>query len=123
VCSSDLKWKIVIGHHPVYAYTEKGESERTDMQQQLGVLLEKYGANAYICGHIHSFQHLKPKGKKVHYFVNSSAAQARPVEKIEASLFCISDPGFTACSFNKRKSTFYFINHKGECVYSYVIKK
>ena len=119
--SSTAKWKIVIGHHPIHAGTDKSESERTDMQSSVGVLLEKCGADIFISGHIHNFQHLRPAGTKVHYVVNSSASQSRPVEKIDDILFSNSDPGFTVLSMNKKTCEFFFINHKGECVYSYTI--
>jgi 3',5'-cyclic AMP phosphodiesterase CpdA len=117
------RWKIVIGHHPVYADTEKGESERTDMQKRVGTILEKRKADVYICGHIHNFQHIKPEGNSVNYIVNSSASASRKVNKIEGTLFCNPDPGFTACSVTKENFTFLFITSKGEAVYNYSIKK
>ena len=36
---SQARWKIVIGHHPLYAYTDKEDSERSDMRQALEALL------------------------------------------------------------------------------------
>ncbi len=39
---SDDNWKIVIGHHPVYADTDKSESERADMQKRVGTIPGKY---------------------------------------------------------------------------------
>lgn len=120
--SSNDRWKIVIGHHPVYSYTEKAESERTDMQKRVGVILEKRKADVYICGHIHNFQHLKPEGKSVNYIVNSSASQSRKANKTDGTLFCSSDPGFTLCSVTKENFIFSFINHKGEAIYKYTVK-
>jgi hypothetical protein len=43
-CSAE-KWKIVIGHHPVYAGTEKEESERAELQAHLAPLLERRGVD------------------------------------------------------------------------------
>ena len=117
------RWKIVIGHHPVYADTDKEESERTDMQKRVGTILENRKADVYVCGHIHNFQHLKPEGKSVNYIVNSSASLARKVKKIDGTIFCNPDPGFTICSVTRKSFTFYFINNKGETIYNYVIKK
>ena len=121
--TSKYKWKIVIGHHPVYADTDKEEAERTDMQKRVGVILENRKVDVYICGHIHNFQHIKPEGKSVNYIVNSSASESRKVNKISGTLFCNPDPGFTVCSVTATNFTFSFINHKGETVYNYVIKK
>lgn len=120
---SDDCWKIVIGHHPVYADTEKSESERTDMQKRVGTILENRKADIYFCGHIHNFQHIKPEGKSVNYIVNSSASSSRKVNKINGTLFCNPDPGFTVCSATRKAFTFCFINNKGETVYNYTINK
>jgi len=121
--SSNDRWKIVIGHHPVYADTEKAITERTDMQKRLGTILENRKADLYICGHIHNFQHLKPEGKTVNYIVNSSASESRKVNRTEGTLFCNPNPGFTLCSVTKANFTFFFIDHTGATVYKYSIKK
>ncbi len=121
--SSNDRWKIVIGHHPVYADTEKEESERTDMQKRVGMIIENRKADVYICGHIHNFQHIKPEGKRVNYIVNSSASQSRNVNKTDGTLFCNPDPGFTLCSVTKKNFSFSFINHKGETIYKYILRK
>jgi DNA repair exonuclease SbcCD nuclease subunit len=121
--SSKDRWKIVIGHHPVYADTEKEESERTDMQKRLGTIIENRKADVYICGHIHSFQHIKPEGKSVNYIVNSSASQSRNVNKTDGTLFCNPNPGFTLCSVTNKNFSFSFIDHKGETIYKYILKK
>jgi DNA repair exonuclease SbcCD nuclease subunit len=121
--SSKDRWKIVIGHHPVYADTEKEESERTDMQKRLGTIIENRKADVYICGHIHNFQHIKPEGKSVNYIVNSSASQSRNVNKTDGTLFCNPNPGFTLCSVTKKNFSFSFIDHKGETIYKYILKK
>ncbi len=121
--TSNDHWKIVLGHHPVYADTQKEENERTDMQKRVGVILENRKADLYICGHIHNFQHLKPAGKTVNYIVNSSASQSRKVNKTDGTIFCNPDPGFTVCSVTPESFTFFFVNHKGENVYKYILKK
>lgn len=122
VVSKD-RWKIVIGHHPVYAATEKDEDERADMQNRIAPILEKRGADLYVCGHIHNFQHIKHASHQVNYVVNSSASKSRTVNPIDGTLFCSGDPGFTVCSLSKTDATLYFVNHKKETIYQYTIKK
>ncbi|MDR2496202.1 MAG: metallophosphoesterase [Tannerellaceae bacterium] len=117
------KWKIVIGHHPAYADTKKNEDERRDMQQRLAPLLEKHGVDVYFCGHIHNFQHIRPASSKVNYVVNSSGSLARKVSAIDGTIFCSSDAGFTVCSVDNQSFKFFFINHKGETIYSYAVVK
>jgi 3',5'-cyclic AMP phosphodiesterase CpdA len=120
---STEKWKIVIGHHPVYAETKKEEAERTDMQSRLAPILEKNKVNVYFCGHIHNFQHICPATSRVNYVVNSSGSQARSVKAIDGTLFCSPDPGFTICSADYKTFKFFFINQKGENIYSYTLSK
>lgn len=120
--TSTEKWKIVIGHHPVYADTKKSDTERLDMQKRIAPLLEKR-ADAYFCGHIHNFQHIKPDSSSVNYIVNSAGSLSRPVKETEGTLFCSSDPGFTVCSVTKEYFEFFFLNHKGQIIYSYKINK
>lgn len=120
---SQARWKIVIGHHPLYAYTDKEDSERSDMRQALEALLERYGADCYCCGHIHSFQHIKPEGATVDYLVNSSGSLARPVKAIEGTQFCSPDEGFTLVNVADNQLTFYLINDKGEIIYQFSRQK
>ncbi|MDR1342813.1 MAG: metallophosphoesterase [Prevotellaceae bacterium] len=117
------KWKIVIGHHPVYAETKKDDTERADMQACLAPILEKHKVDAYFCGHIHNFQHIRPDGSAVSYVVNSAGSLARSVKPLPDTKFCSPDPGFTLCSASADAFRFFFINHRGETIYSYAISK
>ncbi|MDR0507673.1 MAG: metallophosphoesterase [Dysgonamonadaceae bacterium] len=120
---SSEKWKIVIGHHPLYAETKKDEEERIDMQTRLAPILEKNGVNVYFCGHIHNFQHIRHAGSSVNYVVNSAGSLSRPVKSVEGTVFCSSDPGFTICSVDNKAIKFFFINHKGEEIHNYTVVK
>jgi 3',5'-cyclic AMP phosphodiesterase CpdA len=123
LAKSDAHWKFVIGHHPVYADTGKDTSERSDMQRRVGGILENNAVDFYICGHIHNFQYIKPQGKKVNYIVNSAAALSRGVNPVDGTIFCNGDPGFSVFTISKDAAEFYFINHKGEVIYSNKIVK
>ena len=121
--ASTAKWKVVMGHHPIYADTDKNESERTDLQRRVQPLLDKYGVDAYICGHIHNFQHIQAKGSKVQYFVNTSGSLSRDVKPIEGTQFCSGDEGFMILSTADNLMRFFLVNYKGEIIYQYDIKK
>ena len=123
LAASKAKWKLVAGHHPLYAYTDKSESERTDMRKHVEALLNKYHVDMYLCGHIHNFQHIKPAGSKVEYLVNSSGSLARKVKETEGTVFCSSDAGFTLFSVNDNELSFFLMNGKGEIIYRYKITK
>lgn len=117
------QWKIVIGHHPIFAETGKSVDEREELQQKLAPILEKNKVDVYFCGHIHNFQHIRPKKHQVEYVVNSSASLSRPVKPIEETLFCSPDAGFTVCNIDQEKLTFFFVNSQGEIIYQHPISK
>ena len=116
---STEKWKVVIGHHPVYANTTKNENERTDMQANLDPILRKHKVDFYICGHIHNFQHIQQKNSPVDYFVNSSASLSRPVESTTGTLFTSDKSGFSICKATSTSLSISFINAHGESIYTY----
>jgi len=116
-------WKVVIGHHPVYAFTKKDSSERLDMQARVDPILRKHKVDFYFNGHIHNFQHIKMPNSPVDYITNSSASLSRKVEKIEGTQFCSELSGFAVCSVESNKFTLNFMNKNGESIYTYTRSK
>ncbi len=116
-------WNIVIGHHPVYAYTLKDDSERADMQLKLDPILRKHKVDFYFCGHIHNFQHIKMTNSPVDYIVNSSASRSRPVEKIDGTQFCSNLSGFALCSVDSARFTVNLMDKNGKSIYKYTRSK
>lgn len=112
-------WTVVIGHHPVYAFTPKDKSERTDMQKRVDPLLRRHKVDFYFNGHIHNFQHIKMTGSTVDYMTNSSASLSRKVEKTEGTQFCSGEAGFTVCAVEKNKFTVNFVDKSGASIYTY----
>ena len=88
-------WVIVAGHHPIYADTDKSESERTDMQKRVDSILRRHRVDMYLCGHIHNFQHIRVKGSDIDYIVNSAGSLSRPVKPTQGTVFCSGEPGFS----------------------------
>lgn len=121
---SDAKWKIVMGHHPVFADTPKSGTEREDMQKYLKPLLDKYKVDIYVCGHVHNFQHIQPKGSKTVYLVNSSASLSRQkVNPIAGTVFCSGEAGFTVADLSDNALHFFLMNGKGKMLHRIDLKK
>jgi hypothetical protein len=116
---SDATWKVVIGHHPVYAGTDKDTCERTDLQQRLRPLLDAHSVDVAVSGHIHNFQHIRVPGSGVDYIVNTSASLTRNVIPFEGALFGSPDPGFTLCTVKETELIITFVNDKGKIIYQY----
>lgn len=123
LATSNETWKVVIGHHPVYAYTTKDSSERADLQARLDPVLRKHNVDFYFNGHIHNFQHIKVKGSGVDYITNSSASLSRPVEKMEGTQFCSPLSGFAVCSVEHDKFTVNFMDKSAKSIYTYTKQK
>ena len=112
-------WVVVMGHHPIYADTDKKESERLDMQKRLLPVLHKYNNVAiYACGHIHNFQHIQKKGDNIDYVVNSSSSLARPVKPIDGTVFCSSADGFSVFTADKRQLKMSMIDKDGKIIHT-----
>lgn len=115
--SAKEQWVVVIGHHPLYAQTDKPIEERTDLQKTVGEVLKKHHVDMYVCGHIHNFQHIRMAGDNIDYLVNSSASLARPVKPMEGTQFCSPDEGFAVLSVKKKALTLSLINYEGKIIY------
>lgn len=112
-------WVVVVGHHPIYAYTTKAEYERTDMQKNVMPILHKYNNVAiYACGHIHNFQHIHMPNDDIEYVVNSSASLARSVEKTQGTVFCSSADGFSIISASKKTLKMSMIDKDGKVIHT-----
>lgn len=112
-------WVVVVGHHPIYAYTTKAEYERTDMQKNVMPILHKYNNVAiYACGHIHNFQHIHMPNDDIKYVVNSSASLARSVEKTQGTVFCSSADGFSIISASKKTLKMSMIDKDGKVIHT-----
>ena len=80
------------------------------MQERVKPLLEKYGVDMYLCGHIHNFQHIKPAGSPVDYVVNSSGSLSREVSPVEGTVFCSPEPGFSVVSASDKELKLYMLD-------------
>lgn len=114
---SDAEWKIVMGHHPVYAGTTKEARERGDLQQRLRPLLDAHDVDLEVSGHIHNFQHIRVPGSDVDYFVNTSASLTRDVVPFDGALFASSDPGFSLCTVTDTELIMTFVNADGRIIH------
>lgn len=116
---SDAQWKIVLGHHPVYAHTSKNESERTDLQVRLQPILDNHQVDLYVCGHIHNFQHIRMPNSNVDYVVNSSGSLSRKVEEVDGTLYCSELAGFSVVSMLDQQLIFTMLDGDGNSIYQF----
>lgn len=111
-------WIVVVGHHPVYAYTDKEDSERKDMQKRVDRILHKHKVDMYVCGHIHNFQHIRRPEYQVDYVVNSSGSLSRTPQPIEGTLFCSGSSGFSLLSATPTVLNLHMIDADGQIIHT-----
>ena len=113
-------WVLVVGHHPIYAYTDKTESERTDLQQRLDPILRKYGnVDMYLCGHIHTFQHIRRESCDIDYVVNSSGSLSRDdVQPIDGTVFCSNESGYSLITVDENELDLYMLDKEGNVLHT-----
>ena len=110
-------WVVVVGHHPIYAYTDKSKSERTDMQKKVDSILRKHKVDMYICGHLHNYQHIRLQDSKIDYVVNTSGSQTRTPDKIDGTVFCSDASGFSVLTANKKTLNLNMLDKNGEIIH------
>lgn len=122
--SATEDWVIVVGHHPIYAYTDKSESEREDMQERVNsILLKHEHVDMYLCGHIHTFQHIRKEGCDIDYIVNSSASLSRDVQPIDGTVFCSPKEGYSLLTADKHELDLYMIDAHGNVLHKVTRRK
>lgn len=121
--SKNIRWKIVVGHHPMFTGGSRTEAYDTKaMQRSLKNILDKYEVDVYLSGHEHSLQHLLPNGK-THHFISGAASEKTPARLIPESLMAASEYGFLAFTVTGTELLVQTINDTGKVIYKTSIRK
>lgn len=120
--ASSERWKIVIGHHPLFSVDDK-HGDTPELIAQIGPRLQKYHVDYYICGHIHTFQHLSVPGYTTRFIVNSSGGRARQAVSNQTTRFTSSSSGFTVCMADYSQFKVAFVDSVGAPIYQYSLTK
>ena len=117
---ADEDWVLVVGHHPIYAYTDKSDSERSDLQQRLDPVIRRYGnVDMYVCGHIHNFQHIRMEGCDIDYVVNTSGSLSREdVQPIEGTVFCSNKSGWSLITADEHELDLHMLDKDGNVLHT-----
>lgn len=121
--SSNIKWKIVVGHHPMYSGGSRTEGYDTKaIRNTLQPMFDKYKVDVYLAGHEHSLQHMR-SGSGMHHIISGAASEKTPARLIENSLLSASEYGFFVFSVAGNELLLQTVNYTGKIIYSYTIKK
>ena len=114
LATSQAAWKIVVGHHQVFAATFPGDYVGDAMIRRFKPLLDKYGVQAYINGHEHNLQHIRQG--QVNYITCGAGSQTDPVEAPPGQ-FGSGRHGFMAMRLEQDTLRFSFIDDLGNTIY------
>ena len=114
---SPEKWKIVVGHHPMYTYDDKDDIEQENMRARLEQIFQRNGVDAYFCGHIHTFQHIRTGKDSIDYVVNTSASKQRSPQRGPLTQYASENSGFGLLSFDEGVMHYTLVNSRGELEY------
>ncbi len=120
--SPNIKWKIVVGHHPIYTGGNRTDSYDTKaVRRILQPILDKYNADIYLSGHEHNLQHLVKN--KTQHFISGAASEKTPVKLIAESKMAASEYGFMLFSVKMNEILVQTIDDTGNIIYTTTIKK
>lgn len=121
--SPNIKWKIVVGHHPMYSGGSRTEGYDTRaIRNTLKPMFDKYKVDVYLAGHEHSLQHMQSEGN-MHHIISGAASEKTPARLIENSLLSASEYGFFVFSITGNELLLQTVNDTGKIIYTYTIKK
>ena len=107
--NSDAKWKIVVGHHPLFT-TGFRRGKMDDIRIPFLPIFEKHKVDVYFAGHDHDLQHQKPAGH-THYFVSGAGSEFRGVtQDPEMTKLAVKDLGFMRASISENRIEVTVIN-------------
>lgn len=112
--ASKAKWKIVVGHHPIYSGGEHGDT--LELVETILPLLHEHGVQAYFNGHDHDLQHLMDG--RVNLFCSGAGSQVRATKQVRHTKFSEARSGFMAVSLNARTMGIRMIDNHGKLLYA-----
>lgn len=120
--SPNIKWKIVVGHHPMFTGGSRTEAYDTKaIRNSLKPLFDKYAVDVYLAGHEHSLQHMV-SGKTQH-FISGSASEKTAARLIPESKMAASEYGFMLFSVTGKQLQVQTVDSNGKIIYSTTIEK
>lgn len=121
--ASTARWKIVIGHHPIYTALadEPGyDHDQPDMIARVNPILQAHQVPIYINGHDHSLQVVKMDG--ITYVTNGAgSATYNPEAPPIRGGFASGAHGFMTCRLSSSKLDFALIDKDGQTLYGQTI--
>ena len=118
---SSAKWKIVVGHHPVFS-SSPFHGNADELIDVFVPLFKRYRVDLYLCGHEHDLQLQKPLGS-TYYLVSGAGSEMRDTGKSDITRFSSSNNGFALISLEDDTLAIRFIDYLGDDLFQEKIVK
>lgn len=126
---STARWKIVVGHHPIYTVGKRkkaiGGGIQKELEKALLPLLEKYHVQAYLAGHEHDLQVIRRPGGTVTHLVSGAGSETRPLgvpDPKDGRLFAVASAGFMAMSLTAQALNVELVDAENRVPYAISLK-
>jgi tartrate-resistant acid phosphatase type 5 len=116
---SAARWKIVIGHHPLYTALSGHGHDQSDMIAAFEPVLRRHRVPLYINGHDHSMQAVAMTG--IEYVTTGAGSHTYQPGPASRDGFCSGDHGFLAVAVGDSAIRLDFIDIKGQKVYGKIL--
>ena len=121
--NAGAKWKIVIGHHPLYTAGNRALNIPY-MRSSLEHIFERHKVDLYISGHEHHLQYYHPDERYTHHFISGAGSEANESLKPRGQVdFFAPIQGFMTFSVTPEKVLMQAINKHGEVLKKITIVK
>jgi tartrate-resistant acid phosphatase type 5 len=116
LAQTTAKWKMVVGHHPMYTCGMR--KQLPQYMRDFELTFDSLGVQAYLCGHEHDLQvHRPPSG--LCCLVSGSGAQARPIQTpFDFTSFARSELGFMVIEVSENLAHILVYNQHGQVLHS-----
>jgi acid phosphatase len=125
LAASTADWKIVIGHHPIYAaHAHEPGYEGPDTPEliaRLNPILLKYKIPLYVCGHDHVLQAVKMDG--ISYVCTGAGSQTYAPGQVIRGGFASGAHGFMTAWLTREALHWQFIDKDGHTLYADTITR
>jgi tartrate-resistant acid phosphatase type 5 len=117
--SSTARWKIVIGHHPIYTALTGKDHDQPDMIAHIDPILRAHNVLIYINGHDHTLQSTTVSG--ITYVTNGAGSETYQPGPAGRDGFVSGSHGFMTCQLSSEKLDFALIDMTGATLYAQTV--
>ena len=116
---SKARWKIVAGHHSIYA-AASGHGDTKELIENILPILKKHAVPLYLCGHYHILQHIQKDN--TNFVICGAGMEFGTADRGDDVVFGAGSLGFLSVSVSVKEIDLKIIDEKNKVLHSIRIK-